>query len=50
MLPAFQTADKVIFGIFFGSAGQEPNVPAPRISDENPFLDPSSALTEIRLY
>jgi len=48
MLPAL-IADKVILGIF-GSAGQEPNVPAPRISDENPFLDLSSGLTEMRSY
>jgi hypothetical protein len=45
----FQTAGKVIFEIF-GSAGQEPNVPAPRISDKNPFLDLSSGLTEICFY
>jgi hypothetical protein len=39
----FQTADKVIL-VFFGSAGQEPNVPAPRISDEPPFLNLSFGL------
>jgi len=44
-----QIADYVIFGIF-GSAGQEPDVPAPRISDENPFVDLSSGLTGIQLY
>jgi hypothetical protein len=41
-----QTSDELICGIF-GSAGQEPDVPAPRVSDENPFLDLSSGLTEI---
>jgi hypothetical protein len=37
---------KDIFDIF-GSAGQEPDVPAPRTSDANPFLDLSSGLTGV---
>jgi len=40
------TAD-TISSSFFGSAGQEPNVPAPRICDENPFWVLSSGLTGI---
>jgi hypothetical protein len=33
---------------FFGSAGQEPDVPAPRVSDASPFSDPGSGLPEMR--
>jgi hypothetical protein len=38
------------FLVFFGSAGQEPNVPAPRIRDENPFLNLGSGLTGVWGY
>ena len=38
------------FLVFFGSAGQEPSTPAPRISDENPFLDFGSGLTGMWFY
>ncbi|MFV0350239.1 MAG: hypothetical protein ACK5JO_16825, partial [Halodesulfovibrio sp.] len=34
---------------FVGSAVQEPDVPAPRVSDANPLSDLTSGLTEMRV-
>jgi hypothetical protein len=38
------------FLVFFGAAWQEPDVPAPRMSDENPFFDRNSGVTGIWFY
>jgi len=45
--PAFQLKN-VLF--LFASGGQEPNVPAPRVSDKFMFFDYQPRLNDVRLF
>ncbi|WBF66307.1 hypothetical protein LN040_11260 [Desulfovibrio subterraneus] len=45
-----EQAGSNVVSVFLGSAGQEPDVPAPRVSDANPLSGPTSGLPEMRFF